>query len=194
MQVGPLRSQPSVNVAVTVKTTQDSSDGSSTDESSKLSKADEYKKTDSKEMTKESDYTKDPKLMEMIAKLQARDTDVRAHEMAHKAVGGAVAGAMSFEYQRGPDGKQYAVGGEVAIDMSTENDPRATQAKMQQVRAAALAPANPSPQDIKVAGSATMLEMKAKMDELKAQEKETKEQSKKKAIEAYDTNMPQANT
>jgi SprA-related family len=137
---------------------------------------------------------KDPKILETIAKLSARDSDVKSHEMAHKAVGGSLAGSISYEYQAGPDGKQYAVGGEVPIDLSAESDPKATEAKMRQARAAALAPANPSPQDIKVAGSATMLEMKAKMDELKNQEKETKQTSKQKAIEAYTNNMPQDTT
>jgi hypothetical protein len=109
--------------------------------------------------------------------------------MAHKAVGGSLAGGISFEYETGPDGKQYAVGGEVSIDTSPENDPKATQAKMRQVRAAALAPANPSPQDIKVAASATMLEMKARTDELKEQEKQVKQNSKQKVIDTYTQNM-----
>src|SRR5680860_898722 len=53
-----------------------------------------------------------------LTDLKARDRDVRAHEAAHQAAGGQHAGAMSFTYQRGPDGAQYAVGGEVSINMS----------------------------------------------------------------------------
>lgn len=91
---------------------------------------------------------------EQLRELQARDRAVRAHEAAHKAVGGALAGSMSFSYQTGPDGRQYAVGGEVTIDVAPERDPRATVAKMRQVIAAALAPADPSPQDRAVAAQA----------------------------------------
>ncbi len=141
---------------------------------------------------KTSSNSKDAKEVAQLVKLQARDSEVKAHEMAHKSVGGSLAGGMSFEYQTGPDGKQYAVGGEVSIDTSAESDPKATETKMRQVRAAALAPANPSPQDIKVAGSATMLEMKARMDELKNQQKEISQTSKQKAISAYSDNMPVA--
>ena len=43
-----------------------------------------------------------------IAKLSQRDQEVRAHEQAHAAVGGRYAGAPSFTYTSGPDGKRYA--------------------------------------------------------------------------------------
>ncbi|WP_304439581.1 putative metalloprotease CJM1_0395 family protein, partial [Oleiphilus sp. HI0123] len=82
---------------------------------------------------------------EQIAELRARDQEVRAHEQAHKAVGGQYAGAASFTYQSGPDGNRYAVGGEVSIDISPiPNDPQATISKMNTVKAAANAPAEPS--------------------------------------------------
>jgi len=90
-----------------------------------------------------------------IAKLQSRDREVRAHEAAHKSVGGSLAGSMSFSYESGPDGRRYAVGGEVSIDTGAERDPRATIAKMQRVIAAALAPAQPSSQDRAVAAGAS---------------------------------------
>ena len=87
-----------------------------------------------------------------IRDLRARDREVRAHEQAHAAVGGQYAGAPRYEFQTGPDGQRYAVGGEVSIDISAESTPEETLRKMQQVRAAALAPADPSPQDLRVAG------------------------------------------
>ena len=81
---------------------------------------------------------------QQIKELKARDTEVRTHEQAHAAVGGQYAGSPSYEYQRGPDGTNYAVGGEVPIDVGIINgDPQATIDKMQTVRAAALAPAEP---------------------------------------------------
>ncbi|WP_338242514.1 putative metalloprotease CJM1_0395 family protein [Maricaulis maris] len=87
--------------------------------------------------------------------LKARDREVRAHERAHQAAGGSHAGAASYTFQKGPDGRAYAVGGEVPIDASeVKGDPQATIEKMQQVKAAALAPAEPSGQDRKVAALA----------------------------------------
>ncbi len=101
-----------------------------------------------------------------LANLKARDREVRAHEAAHQAVGGQYAGAMSFTYQRGPDGAQYAVGGEVPIDVSpVAGDPQATIEKMRVVRAAAMAPAQPSGQDRAVAAQAmqTMLQAQSEL-------------------------------
>lgn len=89
-----------------------------------------------------------------VEELERRDQEVRAHEQAHAAVGGQYASAPSYEFQTGPDGRQYAVGGEVSIDISEESTPEQTVRKMQQVRAAALAPAEPSPQDLQVAAEA----------------------------------------
>ncbi|TBV04651.1 putative metalloprotease CJM1_0395 family protein [Phytopseudomonas dryadis] len=90
-----------------------------------------------------------------IAELASRDREVRTHEQAHAAVGGVHAGAPSYTYTRGPDGKRYATAGEVSIDVgAVANDPRATLSKMQVVLRAALAPAEPSAQDRSVAAQA----------------------------------------
>lgn len=97
--------------------------------------------------------------------LKARDREVRAHEAAHQAVGGQYAGSISYVYERGPDGAQYAVGGEVSIDTSpVQGDPQATIEKMRTVRAAALAPAEPSPQDRAVAAEAMQLMLQAQSE------------------------------
>ncbi|MEM1273011.1 MAG: putative metalloprotease CJM1_0395 family protein [Pseudomonadota bacterium] len=91
----------------------------------------------------------------VVDALVARDREVRNHEEAHARVGGAYAGEPSYTFQQGPDGKQYAVGGAVAIDVSPiEGDPEATISKMEVVKAAALAPAEPSGQDRRVAAVA----------------------------------------
>ena len=85
-----------------------------------------------------------------LEKLKKRDQEVKAHEKAHAAAGaGIVQGGATYQYQRGPDGKMYAVGGEVKIDTTPERDPEDTIRKMQQVRKAALAPTQPSAQDRK---------------------------------------------
>ncbi|MGK0265949.1 MAG: hypothetical protein ACI82N_000191 [Maricaulis sp.] len=100
-----------------------------------------------------------------LAELKARDLDVKAHEAAHKASGAQYAGSASFSYQNGPDGRQYAIGGEVPIDAGViAGDPDATIRKMEQVRAAALAPAEPSGQDRSVAALATAAIAKARAE------------------------------
>ncbi|HBT56765.1 MAG TPA: catalase, partial [Pseudomonas sp.] len=100
-----------------------------------------------------------------IRELAARDREVRAHEQAHMAVGGQYAGSMSLSYERGPDGRLYAVGGEVSIDTApVPGDPQATIDKMEQVRRAALAPAEPSSQDRAVAAQAAQLIAQARAE------------------------------
>ncbi|GAA3968759.1 putative metalloprotease CJM1_0395 family protein [Allohahella marinimesophila] len=109
--------------------------------------------------------------LRLIQDLASRDREVKTHEQAHASVGGAYAGAPSYTYTRGPDGKQYATGGEVSIDTGAiEGDPDATIDKMQQVVRAALAPAEPSAQDRKVAAAASQA-INAARAELAAMEK-----------------------
>jgi len=92
---------------------------------------------------------------QIIRQLSARDAEVRAHEQAHAAVGGQYAGSANYTYERGPDGVNYAVGGEVPIDVSVvSGNPQATLEKMLVVQRAALAPAEPSSQDRRVAALA----------------------------------------
>ena len=101
--------------------------------------------------------------LRMVESLKARDEEVRVHEQAHIAAGGPyVRGAAAYAYRQGPDGKRYAVGGEVSIDVSPERDPARTIEKMKTVRAAAMAPADPSPQDRRVAAQAAQAEMEAR--------------------------------
>lgn len=105
-----------------------------------------------------------PEQEQQVAELKRRDAEVRAHEAAHQAVGGPYAGSASYEYQRGPDGVNYAVGGEVPIDVSRENEPQQTITKMEQVKAAALAPAEPSGQDRAVAAQADAIKAQAQQE------------------------------
>ncbi|MDO9104744.1 MAG: putative metalloprotease CJM1_0395 family protein [Methylovulum sp.] len=95
----------------------------------------------------------------IIQQLKKRDTEVRAHELAHLAAAGGIArSGASFEYQQGPDGISYAVGGEVNIDTSAvAGNPDATLRKAYTIKSAALAPAQPSAQDLQVAASATAM-------------------------------------
>jgi hypothetical protein len=99
-----------------------------------------------------------------VDELKKRDAEVKAHEQAHMSSGGGfVQGGAAYQYEIGPDGRQYAVGGEVKIDVSQERTPEATIRKMQQVRRAALAPAQPSGTDRAVAARAAQVEAQARM-------------------------------
>ncbi len=91
-----------------------------------------------------------------VSELKARDAEVRAHERAHvAAAGGHTKGGIKYETQRGPDNKEYAVGGHVNIDTAPiEGDPERTIRKAETVRRAALAPAEPSGADRGVAAAA----------------------------------------
>lgn len=121
----------------------------------------------------------------LVRDLQSRDSEVRAHEAAHQAAGGGMTGAASFTYQQGPDGKMYAIGGEVSISMKSGSTPEETIANARQIVAAAMAAGNPSPQDYAVASSARVMEMKAQQQLAREQQEELmgKEAYKEVAIE-----------
>ncbi len=102
--------------------------------------------------------------LQLVEALRARDVEVRAHEAAHQAAGGGSAGAASFTFQTGPDGKQYAIGGEVPISIGTGSTPQQRIANAQLVRAAAMAPVNPSTQDMRVASRASQIEAAARRE------------------------------
>ena len=100
----------------------------------------------------------------IVTELQAADTNVRAHEAAHMAAGGGLTSPASYTYERGPDNKMYAVAGEVGISTGEGNTPQESLNKAQTIRRAALAPADPSPQDLKVAAQAASMEMSARAE------------------------------
>jgi hypothetical protein len=121
----------------------------------------------------------------MLEELRQRDRDVRAHEAAHQAAGGSLTSGASFSYQTGPDGRAYAIGGEVGISLSTGRTPDETIAIARQIRAAALAPADPSGQDLRVASEAAALELQATMQKQQL----AVQQQKNSATEARGTHL-----
>ena len=102
---------------------------------------------------------------QQVLQLKQIDRQVRAHEQAHLSVGGdLVRGGASFTYQTGPDQQRYAVAGEVSIDVSPADTPQETLPKAAHIRAAALAPADPSAQDQSVAAQAERMAGEARME------------------------------
>lgn len=119
-----------------------------------------------------------------LSDLQKRDREVRAHEAAHAAAGAGLAGAPSFSYVTGPDGRRYAIGGEVRIDTSSTGSPEEDIRRAAQIRRAALAPADPSAQDLAVAARATRMEIAARA-ELSRSDAQTRQAARTAA--AYET-------
>lgn len=116
---------------------------------------------------KTTDIASEQKIQAQIQKLKTREQEVIAHEAAHVSIGGQYAGNANYEYTTGPDGKKYITGGEVSIDVSEEKKPEDTIKKMEQVKKAALAPAEPSDVDRKIAAKAEQLINKANAEILK---------------------------
>lgn len=86
-----------------------------------------------------------------VDRLRARDAQVRQEEEAHAAVAGDLAGPIAYSYQRGPDGRQYAVGGSVQVGGSGAVTPEGRAADAARLAAAANAATNPSAADLAVA-------------------------------------------
>ena len=113
----------------------------------------------------------DPQLTQeeqaIVDELKNTDQKVRTHEQAHAAAGGQ---NVRYEYEMGPDGRQYAVAGTTDIEVSAAgNDPDGKAAQARKMRNAALAPADPSGQDMVVAAKATRLEMDAQREKANAE-------------------------
>jgi len=126
------------------------------------------------------DLTKEEK--QEIRKLQQRDREVRAHEMAHQSAGGQYAGSASYSYANAPNNKRYAVGGSVDIETSPAKTPEETVKKADQIKRAATAPAQPSAADLQIAAKATRMKMEAQAElnqkEISGETKENKDSTK----------------
>ncbi len=107
--------------------------------------------------------------------LQQTDRKVRAHEQAHVSASGRIAvSAPSYDYETGPDGRRYAVGGSVNYNVPTTECPKDEQLLARQLRRMALAPMDPSPKDRAVAAKASAKEARASRE---IREEQTEEQA-----------------
>lgn len=124
----------------------------------------------------------------IIRKLEARDREVRQHEIAHKVAAGryAVSGPH-YQYAKGPDGRSYAVGGHVRLNVApVPGDPEATVEKMRVIRRAALAPAQPSSSDRRIASTAAA--------QLKRAQLELQQERKSERSESLEASEPMEST
>ena len=92
---------------------------------------------------------------QQVEDMKQRDREVRTHEQAHMTAAAGLAGAPVYEYQTGPDGKRYAVGGHVDIRTSGSSDPEVALREAEAVKRAANAPADPSGPDQAAAARAS---------------------------------------
>ena len=159
------------------------SDGSSETDKNQGEEPSEIEQSQSNEVYSEAE-------LEQISALKLRDSEVSAHEKAHAAVGGQHAGTPHYSYKTGPDGVKYAVSGEVSIDTSSiPGDPQATLQKAQQIKAAALAPMEPSGQDRKVAAKAEQMAASARSELLAASN--GNESNSTTASSNYESSVPE---
>ncbi len=110
-----------------------------------------------------------------IERLKRIDSQVRAHEQAHLVLlNGYARGGPHYIYAIGPDGRLYAVGGSVDVNLrSVPGNPEATLRKARILRRAAFGPMQPSAADLRVAAAAYRMEIEARRE--LAEEKETQE-------------------
>lgn len=100
----------------------------------------------------ENDYQR------VLEKFKNSDSQIRTHEQAHAANGNTTT-PISYKYQVGPDGKLYAVGGEVHLDTSLPKDPKAAAFKLTQIQKASSAPSQMSGADSHIAIQANLNKM-----------------------------------
>lgn len=134
-----------------------------------------------------SDQPEELQVQQEIARLKRTEEKVKAHEAAHKSAGGGITGPVSYTYTRGPDDRNYVTGGEVPITISSGHTPQETINRMQQVIRAALAPADPSPQDRAVAAQASNIMQQARQEQSSQSIADTNGDSS--AVEANSSNM-----
>ena len=92
----------------------------------------------------------------LVQQLNFQDRAVRQHEMRHFYAGRPHTNFPEYWYVSGPDGRRYVAAGITRFDVSAvANDKTATLEKLRTLYRAALAPADPSPQDRSVAQSIT---------------------------------------
>ncbi len=127
-----------------------------------------------------------PEALALVSQLKARDTEVRQHEQAHMATAGGLAtSGAAYTYQRGPNGVDYAIGGEVHIDTSPGRTPQETIERARTIQAAALAPANPSGADQAVAAQAQQMELQARTELAVQQAQQLAERDSAKVRQTY---------
>jgi hypothetical protein len=108
---------------------------------------------------------------EAVRQMQQLDHEVRATQQVHAAAAGGLGSMPTFTYRVGPDGRLYAVSGEVRIDTTAvPGDPEATLRKARQIEELAFSPGDSSPEDRRAAAVAATLAARARQELARQQE------------------------
>lgn len=91
----------------------------------------------------------------VLEKFKQTDQQVRTHEQIHASIGHTTT-PIAYNYQQGPDGKMYAVGGSVRFDTSIPEDPKAAAFKLDQIQKAASGVADASGADNTIASQTNL--------------------------------------
>ncbi len=91
----------------------------------------------------------------VLDKFRNKDVETRTHEQAHASIGHTTS-PISYNYQEGPDGKMYAVGGSVRLDTSLPTDPKAAAFKLDMIQKAAAGVAHASPADAAISSQSNL--------------------------------------
>ena len=94
----------------------------------------------------------------VVEKFKKMDLKIRSHEQAHATIGHTTT-PISYNYQQGPDGKMYVVGGSVRLDTSIPDDPKAAIDKLDQIKKAASGVEDQSSADIGISTQASLNKM-----------------------------------
>lgn len=100
----------------------------------------------------ENDYER------VLDKFKSKDSEVKAHEQAH-ATNSSSNSTVKYNYQMGPDGRLYAVGGEIRLDTSIPKDPTRALSKLDELIRASSAPSELSQADMQISRSASLNKM-----------------------------------
>ena len=124
----------------------------------KLDEKDEIaavQKKDYIELSTTNDNYDEQDFARVLEKFKTKDAEVKSHEQAHATIGHTTS-PISYNFQEGPDGKIYAVGGSVKLDTSIPDDPKAAAFKLDLLQKAASAPAETSSADNMIASQANL--------------------------------------
>lgn len=140
---------------------------------------------------KQEEKLEQPEIKKQIDELKRTEQEVITHEQAHKAAGPGVTGAISYSYTTGPDDQRYINGGEVSIQMKEGTTHEETIKILETVQRAALAPAEPSPQDLRVAASAAAQIQQTRSEMLKENSEQAVEETEPFANEKLEVEIPE---
>ncbi|OJV63013.1 MAG: hypothetical protein BGO41_09925 [Clostridiales bacterium 38-18] len=151
------------------------------------------------ENTKEKFKTKDVNLVKVtsmddaavsreIKRLEQWEAHVVSHEKMHLLTSGGLAGAPSYTYTYGPDGKKYIQGGEVKFYLPSGLSLENGKAAVEKLKAAATAPTDPSPSDQRASAMASAIEIALENKLILKKIKESYEKAKEQR-EAFDSSF-----